>query len=136
MTKSHNSCKTCNIAKSDLYNHLNVQLVTVCEYEQTPSRGVGGVAHTRCFPYMLYSKKRTKSHNSCKTCDIAKSNLNGYLHVKLVYSHERTRTSTHARSLNFGYVTMHSAHFSEFIDSSERKLKTLTVTSGNNKVRI
>ena len=44
-----------------LYGHLHVQLVTVCEYEQTPSRGVGGVAHTRCFPYMLYSKKNGQS---------------------------------------------------------------------------
>ena len=47
MTKSHNSCKTCNIAKSCLYGHLHVMLVTVCGYEQNPSRGVGGVAHTR-----------------------------------------------------------------------------------------
>ena len=46
MTKSHNSCKTCNFAKSNLYGHLHVMLVTVYGYEQNPSRGVGGVAHT------------------------------------------------------------------------------------------
>jgi len=33
MTKSHNSCKTCNIAKSNLYGHLLVILVSVCGYE-------------------------------------------------------------------------------------------------------
>ena len=47
MTKSHNSCKTCSIAKSTLYGHLHVMLLTVQEYEHNPSRGVGGVAHTR-----------------------------------------------------------------------------------------
>ena len=72
MTRSHNSCKTCNIAKSNLYSNLHVMLVTVCGSEQNPSRGVGGVAHTRFSPFMLYSKKMTKTHNSCKTCSIAK----------------------------------------------------------------
>ena len=47
MTKSHDSCKTCNIAKSNVYSHLHVMLVTVYGYEQNPSWGVGGVAHTR-----------------------------------------------------------------------------------------
>ena len=47
MTMTHNSCKTCNIATSRLYGHLHVMLVTVCGYEQNPSRGLGGVAHTR-----------------------------------------------------------------------------------------
>ena len=47
MTKSHNSCKTCNIAKSNLNGHLHVMLVTVCGYEQNPSRDVGGVVHIR-----------------------------------------------------------------------------------------
>ena len=47
MTKSHNSCKTCSITKSLLYRHLAVMLVSVCEYEHNPSRGVGEVAHTR-----------------------------------------------------------------------------------------
>jgi len=36
LAKSHISCKTCH-----------VKLVTVCEYEQNPSRNVGEVAHTR-----------------------------------------------------------------------------------------
>ena len=45
MTKSDNSCKTCSSAKSHYYIHH--MLVTVCEYEQNPSRGVGGVVHTR-----------------------------------------------------------------------------------------
>ena len=45
MTKSHNSCKTCSIAKSTLYGHLHVMLVTVYGYEHNPSRDVGGVAH-------------------------------------------------------------------------------------------
>ena len=50
MTKSHNSCKTCNIAKSNLYGHLHVMLVTVYGCEQNPSRRVEGVAHTGfCF---------------------------------------------------------------------------------------
>jgi len=47
ITKSHNSCKTCNIAKSNLYGHLHVKLVTVYGYKQNPLRDVGGVAHTR-----------------------------------------------------------------------------------------
>ena len=46
MTKSHNSCKTCSIAKTKLYSHLHVMLVIVYGYEQNPSWGVGGVAHT------------------------------------------------------------------------------------------
>ena len=46
MTKSHNSCKTCNIAKSRDYSHLHVMLVTVYGYKHNPSRGVGEVAHT------------------------------------------------------------------------------------------
>ena len=57
MTKSHNSCKTCNIAKSCLYGHLHVMLVTVCGYEQNPSRGVGGVAHTRI--WVVRTDRRT-----------------------------------------------------------------------------
>jgi len=44
--KVTNSCKTCNFAKFNLYGHLHVMLVTVYGYEQNPSRGVGGVAHT------------------------------------------------------------------------------------------
>mgnify|MGYP000058947868 CR=1 FL=1 len=47
MTKSHNSCKTCNMAKSNLYCHVHVMLVTMFGYEQNPLRGVGGVGHTR-----------------------------------------------------------------------------------------
>ena len=39
--------KTCNITKSNLYNHLHVKLVIVCGYEQNSSWCVGGVAHTR-----------------------------------------------------------------------------------------
>ena len=42
MTKSHNSCRTCNIAKCRLYGHLHVMLVTVYGYEQNTSRSVGG----------------------------------------------------------------------------------------------
>ena len=60
MTKSHNSCKTCNIAESNVYDHLDVMLVTVCGYEQNPSRGLGGAVHTRFSPYMVYSKKNAK----------------------------------------------------------------------------
>ena len=47
LTKSHNSSKTCNIAKSNLYGHLHFMLVIVCGYKQNPSRSGGGVAHTR-----------------------------------------------------------------------------------------
>ena len=62
MTKSHNSCKTCNIAKSNIYSHLHVMLVTVCGYEQNPSRSVGGVVHTR---FMVV---RTDGHTEkCKS---------------------------------------------------------------------
>jgi len=32
-------------------------LVAVYGYEQNPSRGVGGVMHTKSLPYMVYSKK-------------------------------------------------------------------------------
>ena len=46
MTKSHNSCKTRSFAKTNLYCHPHVMLVTVCEYVQNPSRSVG-LAHTR-----------------------------------------------------------------------------------------
>ena len=53
--------------------HLHVMLVIVYGYEQNPLRGEGGVAHTRFFPYMLYSKKMTKSNNSCKTCSIVRT---------------------------------------------------------------
>ena len=52
--KSHNSCKTCDISKSNLYSHLHVMLVTVYGYEKNP-RGVRGVAYTTFSPYMLYS---------------------------------------------------------------------------------
>ena len=69
LTKSHNSWKTCSIPKSIFYGHLQDMLVIVCGYKQNPSRG-GGVVHTRLFPYMLYIKKMTKSHNSSKTCSI------------------------------------------------------------------
>ena len=34
------------LATSRVYSHLHVMLVTVYGYEQNPSRGVGGVAHT------------------------------------------------------------------------------------------
>ena len=54
VTKSHNSCKTCSIAKSYSYGHLHVMLVTVYGYEQNPSSGVGVGVPIRCFPYMLY----------------------------------------------------------------------------------
>jgi len=54
LTKSHNSCKTCSIG------HLHVMLDTVYAYEQNPSRDVGGVAHTRFSPYILYSNKTDK----------------------------------------------------------------------------
>ena len=33
--------------KSNHYGHLHVMFVTVCGYEQNPSKGVGGVALTR-----------------------------------------------------------------------------------------
>ena len=46
VTKSHNSCKTCSIAKSYSYGHLHVMLVTVYGYEHNSSRAVGGVVHT------------------------------------------------------------------------------------------
>jgi len=77
MTKSHNSCKTCNIAKSNLH----VMLVTVCGYEQNLSRGVGGVAHTRFPPIWYIVKQMTKSHNSSKTCNIAKLLRSSSCHV-------------------------------------------------------
>ena len=44
MTKSHNSCKLCNIGKSSLY----VMLVTVYGYEQNPSRSC---VHKECELY-------------------------------------------------------------------------------------
>ena len=47
MTKSHNSCKTCNITKSNIYSDFQIMFVTGYGYEQNPSRGVVGVAHTR-----------------------------------------------------------------------------------------
>ena len=41
------------LATSRVYSHLHVMLVTVYGYEQNPSRGVGGVAHTRfCVVHM------------------------------------------------------------------------------------
>ena len=60
MTKSHNSCKTGSIAKSNLDGHLHVMLVTV--YEQNPSRGVGGVSHTR-----LYVRTDSVRTEKCKS---------------------------------------------------------------------
>ena len=41
--------------------------------------------------YMLYSKKMTKSHNSCKTCSTPKSRLYSHLHVMFVtvYGYEQ-----------------------------------------------
>ena len=83
LTKSHNSWKTCSIPKSIFYGHLQDMLVIVCGYKPNPLRG-GGVVHTRLFPYMLYIKKMTKSHNSCKTCNIAKSRIYSHLYVMLV----------------------------------------------------
>jgi len=52
-TKSHNSCKTCNIATSNILGHLHVMLVTVCGYEQNPSRGVVEVAYKWFPPYVF-----------------------------------------------------------------------------------
>ena len=56
MTKSHNSCKTCSIAKSCSYGQLHIMLVTVYGSEQNPSRGVGGVAHTRFWVVCTYEE--------------------------------------------------------------------------------
>jgi len=35
-------------------------LVTIYEFEQNLSRGVGGVSHTKVPPFMLYSKNNDK----------------------------------------------------------------------------
>ena len=56
LIKSHNSCKTCSIPKSNIYVHPDDMLVTVYGYEQNPPRCVGGVAHTRCWDVRTFGE--------------------------------------------------------------------------------
>jgi len=59
MTKSHNSCKTWSSAKSRIYGHLHVMLVTVYRYEQNPAMDVGGVVAHTIFRVVVRTEKCT-----------------------------------------------------------------------------
>ena len=68
LTKSYNSCKTCNITKSNLYAHLHVMLVTVCGYEQNPSRVVEGVPQTRFWVVRTDGQMDGRTYGEVQVC--------------------------------------------------------------------
>ena len=81
-TKGHNSAKTDNSQNSCLKDHLHTKCDSMWKFKQNPPKIVRGVAFTR-FPYIMYSEKTTKGHNSAKTECGQNSCLYDHLHIKV-----------------------------------------------------